>query len=122
MVKGAAGLRFAGLVSKLSTENPAPTQSLRNFSASASFSNRCGSSAFTNSFPLPVENSAVILKAAAALNLFTSRSLSTIKRTATDCTRPADREGLIFFQSTGESSKPTNRSSTRLACCAYTRL
>ena len=42
-------------------------------------------------------------------------------RTATDCTRPALRDGLTFFQSTGESSKPTNLSKTRRACCALTK-
>ena len=59
---------------------------------------------------------ATTLKAAVAENLFTSRSLSTIKRTATDCTRPADREGLTFFHRTGDNSKPTSRSNTRRAC------
>jgi hypothetical protein len=63
-----------------------------------------------------------ILKAASDLNLFTSRSRSTIKRTATDCTRPAESDGFTFFQSTGESSKPTSLSKTRRACCAFTRL
>ncbi len=42
--------------------------------------------------------------------------------TATLCTLPADNAGLIFFQSTGDSSKPTMPSSTLRACCASTRL
>ena len=33
-----------------------------------------------------------------------SRSRSTITRVATDCTRPADRRGMTFFHSTGETS------------------
>ena len=31
-----------------------------------------------------------------------SRSFSTIKRVATDCTRPAEIRGITFFQSTGD--------------------
>ena len=50
-----------------------------------------------------------------------SLSLSTISRRATDCTRPAESFGWIFLQSTGESSNPTRRSSTLLACWAFTR-
>ena len=41
------------------------------------------------------------------LNFFISFSRSTIRRTATDCTRPADNAGFRRFQSTGESSNPT---------------
>ena len=50
-----------------------------------------------------------------------SRSRSTSSRTATLCTRPADSDGRTFFHSTGDSSKPTRRSSTRRACWALTR-
>ena len=32
-----------------------------------------------------------------------SRSFSTIKRVATDCTRPAEMRGITFFHKTGES-------------------
>ena len=42
-----------------------------------------------------------------------SRSRSTTRRTATDCTRPADSCGMTFFHSTGETSYPYSRSSTR---------
>ena len=45
-----------------------------------------------------------------------------MRRTATLCTRPAERLGRTRRQSTGESLKPTKRSSTRRACCASTRL
>ena len=37
-------------------------------------------------------------------NAMRSRSRSTITRVATDWTRPADRPGLTFFHSTGDSS------------------
>ena len=43
------------------------------------------------------------------------------KRTATDCTRPAERAGFTFFHNTGESSKPTILSRIRRACWAFTR-
>ena len=48
-------------------------------------------------------------------NAIRSRSLSTISRVATDCTRPADSLGMTFFHSTGETSYPYSRSSTRRA-------
>jgi len=62
-----------------------------------------------------------VLKKLADLNFSISLSLSTIKRTATDCTLPADNHLAIFFQSTGESSNHTRRSKILLACCASTR-
>ena len=49
-----------------------------------------------------------------------SRSFSTINRTATLCTRPALNPRLMLFHNTGLNSYPTNRSSTRRACCAST--
>ncbi len=51
----------------------------------------------------------------------TSFSLSQMSLTATLCTRPAERLGLIFFHRRGLSSKPTMRSRTRRACWALTR-
>src|SRR3712207_7138761 len=50
-----------------------------------------------------------------------SRSLSTISRTATLCTRPAERAGFTLRHSTGDNLKPTKRSRTRRACWALTR-
>ncbi len=50
-----------------------------------------------------------------------SRSRSTIRRTATDCTRPAERPRAILAHSSGESMKPTTRSRKRRACWASTR-
>ncbi|CAB4629090.1 unannotated protein [freshwater metagenome] len=37
------------------------------------------------------------------INAIRSRSFSTIKRVATDCTRPAEIRGITFFHRTGES-------------------
>ena len=51
----------------------------------------------------------------AARNAIRSRSRSTTSRVATDCTRPADSLGMTFFHSTGETSYPYSRSSTRRA-------
>ena len=58
----------------------------------------------------------MILKLDDDSNSFISFSLSTIKRTATDCTRPAESPLLIFFHKSGDNSNPTNLSRTRLAC------
>ena len=55
------------------------------------------------------------------MNFSISCSRSTMSFTATDCTRPAESWGFTLRQSTGDSSKPTRRSSTRRACCASTR-
>ncbi len=40
----------------------------------------------------------------AEVNAIRSRSRSTTRRVATDCTRPADSLGMTFFHSTGETS------------------
>ena len=37
------------------------------------------------------------------INAMRSRSFSTIRRVATDCTRPAEIRGITFFHKTGES-------------------
>ena len=50
-----------------------------------------------------------------------SRSRSTSRRTATDCTRPAERPGLIFFHRSGETLYPTRRSRILRACWASMR-
>ena len=96
-------------------------QSLSNSRAAASSSRRRESSALIW-LPLPSANVPVTRKYSSGTNDLISSSRSTMRRTATDCTRPADNDGLIFFHNTGESSKPTMRSSTRRACCASTRL
>ena len=50
-----------------------------------------------------------------------SRSRSTIRRVATDCTLPALIRGMTFFQSTGERRYPYRRSRTRRVSCASTK-
>jgi len=66
VVKGAAGERLAGLVSRFLIENIAALQSSRNLVASASVPKRCGSSALKLSFIFPVWKNATILNAASA--------------------------------------------------------
>ena len=68
-----------------------------------------------------VRNFPVTLKKDADSKSWISLSLSTINFTATDWTLPAESQVLIFFHSTGESSKPTSLSRTLLACWASTR-
>ena len=68
----------------------------------------------------PYQIFATTRNAASVLNLFTSRSRSTTKRTATDCTRPAESDGFTFFHNTGDSSKPTKRSKNAAGLlCVY---
>ena len=62
-----------------------------------------------------VANSASRSQYWAARNAIRSRSRSTTSRVATDWTRPADSRGMTFFHSTGETSYPYSRSSTRRA-------
>ena len=49
-------------------------------------------------------NVAVTSCQVAEVKAMRSRSRSTTRRVATDCTRPAERRGSTFFQSTGETS------------------
>ena len=53
-------------------------------------------------------------------NLRISASRSAIKRTATDCTRPADKPRATFAHNSGLTMKPTTRSRKRRACWALT--
>src|SRR6187431_3337774 len=108
VVNGAEGDFLAGFFSRSRTKKSAPISFVKNACASSSVLNREGSSALM--LLLPSLNSAVTLYNAVGLNCNTSRSLSTTIRTATDCTRPADKPALIFFQRTGDISKPTKRS------------
>src|SRR6202007_1152912 len=84
VVNGADGERLAGLVSKLSIVNAAALHFSKNACASCSVLKRLSNSAFK--FALPVLNKATTLKAEVDLKFCISLSLSTIKRTATDCT------------------------------------
>ncbi|MFO0873211.1 MAG: hypothetical protein U0575_04480 [Phycisphaerales bacterium] len=63
---------------------------------------------------------AVTRHCSSGTNAAISRSRSTTRRTATDCTRPALRPRATFFQSSGETWYPTMRSRMRRACWAFT--
>ena len=118
VVNGAAGVLVAGFCCTSSTLNLAFCASAK--SACAAFlSESCWFNSAVNK-PLSLMNCPWTRKNPSVLNLSISRSRSTINLTATDWTRPAERLGRTFFQRTGESSKPTMRSSTRRACCAST--
>ena len=65
--------------------------------------------------------SATISQNSSGWKALISRSRSTNNFTATDCTRPADKPRATFFQSNGETIKPTTRSKKRRVCCAFTR-
>ena len=125
VVKGAAGLFFSGRVEMSWMVKEADRQLSRNFWASALVLIRRDSSAFIST-GLPsasgTRNTAVTRYDASDWKACISRSRSTIRRTATDCTRPAESAGFTFFHNTGESSKPTIRSRIRRACWASTRL
>ena len=103
MVKGAEGARFAGFFSKASIENSAEDKSFKKAAASSAVLKVFPSLA-SKDCPFSVLKTAFRRKLTSVLKSYISRSRSTIKRTATDCTRPAESPGLIFFQSTGESS------------------
>ncbi|GFI07263.1 hypothetical protein IMSAGC006_02018 [Muribaculaceae bacterium] len=120
VVNGGAGVFLAGLTLMALTEKSAFLQSSRNFCAAFSSVSRLLSSV-RRVAPEGVVNMAVTRKYSSDRKFFISSSRSTMSLTATDCTRPAERAGLIFFHSTGLSSNPTMRSSTRRACWALTR-
>ncbi len=102
VVNGAEGDFFAGFLSNLLTEKSAEIFFSKN--ALASFSEaKVLFSLAENTLPSSVLNSAAILNDACGSNASISLSRSTINLTATDCTRPAERPGLIFFQSTGDN-------------------
>ncbi len=120
VVKGAEGVFFHGLVSIFDIWNSELLQSHKNSSTSSGDLKSVFSVAGKSFFDCPLKV-AIVLKKLAALNFSISLSLSTIRRTATDCTLPAESPLAIFFQSTGESSNHTRRSSTLLACWASTK-
>ena len=103
VVNGGAGVRFAGLVSTCPTENDDTAQSERKAPASSFVSKRCAISAFTTE-PSPVVNSADTLYDERLVKDCISRSRSTISRTATDCTRPADNPLFILRHKSGDIS------------------
>ena len=124
MIKGALGRLLLGFSSTLITLYSAFSRLLTAALAWASFtglnglpaclatSKRNSDSAFLTS--------AWISQNSSGINALISRSRSTSKRTATDCTRPAESPRATFAHSKGDTIKPTTRSKKRRVCCAYT--
>ena len=122
VVKGGAGDFFTGFFVISSMLKEAALHDSKNSMTSFLSFRRLFSSAFRIVVPSGSVKLAMMRKAASDTNSLISRSRSTIRRTATDCTRPADKAGFTFRHRMGESSKPTIRSNTRRACCAFTKL
>ena len=124
VVKGGAGVRRVGRVVMEAMLKRAPRHVSRKARASSLVLKRVPSSARSWAVPPSTGTSNVpaTRQEASLLNAAISRSRSTMRRTATLWTRPAERPPRTLRQSTGESLKPTRRSSTRRACCASTRL
>ena len=126
-MNGGAGHLETSFFSTEPTVNTQPRQLSRKASASCCESKRRSSTPVTLLAELlpPLSfsgtNTPSTRKYGLESNALISRSRSTIRRRATDCTRPAESDGFIFFQRMGESSKPTRRSSTLRACWAITR-
>ena len=126
VIKGAEGLLFVGLSSRLVTTKLA-------FSRRATCSADCSLVAGRYSFPWYLTASNLITSFAGVANKASSSqnssgtnarisfSRSTINLTATDCTRPADKPRATLAQSKGDTMKPTTRSRNRRACWALTR-
>ena len=102
VVNGAAGDFFAGFLSSFPTEKSAPIFCFKKASA-FSLDAKVLFNLASKTFPFSVLKLAFILYDASGVKPSISRSLSTINLTATDCTRPAERPGLIFFHSTGDN-------------------
>src|SRR5690606_1035249 len=103
VVNGGAGDFLAGLVSKSLILKDAPIFFCKNASASSLVLIFLGRFAL-DIFPSSVSYIAVIAYECSALKFCISFSRSTIKRTATDCTRPADKPARTFFHKTGDNS------------------
>jgi hypothetical protein len=120
VVNGAEGLFFHGFFSISDTVNFAVLHDCKNSSTSSDFlkslSNVAGKDFFASQ-----TNVHTVLNDELVLNFSISLSLSTIRRTATDCTLHAESHFATFLRSTGDSSNHTRRSNTLLACCASTK-
>src|SRR3989338_579383 len=112
VVKGLGGCFLVCFFSKLATIYWAPFNSVKILAACSSFL-RCSLSITwllillrraVNGSCCLLASVAVIPQYSSIINFLISRSRSTIKRTATDCTRPADKPLATFFQRKGESS------------------
>ena len=115
VANGGAGWRCTCFFSTLSTRNCRASIAATARLASASFARPNLSSLLPSSMlrrawksaPLGVVNAAWMLQYSCGLNASISFSRSQIRRSATDCTRPAEREPCSLRQSTGDSVKPT---------------
>ena len=126
-MNGAPGAVVVGRSSRRATTNSAARSRTRAASAASAFPgrkavppSRCTANRCPSSSPGRAR-SAKPSQYSSGTNARISRSRSTMRRTATDCTRPAERPRAILAHSSGESSKPTTRSRNRRACWALTR-
>ena len=114
VVKGGAGLRRAGFFSTEATVKRAAWTAALAASALASFPKSnlvsrlpsCLTKRPTKGSE-PAVTSASTVQNSWVLNRSISSSRSTTNRSATDCTRPAERDPGSLRQSTGERVKPT---------------
>jgi hypothetical protein len=106
VVKGADGVLFHGFFSISSTVNFAVLQYSKKGITSLVFLNSIFKVA-GNVFLEFHEKVHMVLNVEELLNFSISLSLSTIIRTATDCTLHAEIHHITFFHSTGESSNHT---------------
>ena len=115
VVNGADGVFFPGFVSISVTVYSAVLQLSKNEFTSSIFLNSLSNVALNHFFDFPM-NVQTVLNDDVESNFSISLSLSTIRRTATDCTLHADNHLATFLHSTGDSSNQTRRSKTLLAC------
>jgi hypothetical protein len=106
VVNGADGALFHGFFSTSSTLNFAVLQYSRNGITSSDFLNSLSNVAGKGFLEFHVKVPTV-LNVDELLNFSISLSLSTIIRTATDCTLHAEIHPTTFFHKTGESSNHT---------------
>ncbi len=115
VMNGAEGLRLAGLASTARTVRSREVIAATAISASSAVARSNFSSRLparltrraVNSCPRGVASRAETVQYSRVLNASISISRSTISRSATDWTRPADLAPGSLRQSTGESLKPT---------------
>ena len=124
MVNGAGGRFLRSLRLTSVTTNAASLSAATISVAAASLwmaglcpSSLCSSA--SNAWP-SLSHRAVMLQYSWATNFPIASSRSTISRSATVCTRPAERPVLIAFHSSGLTLKPTSRSRIRRAIWAST--
>src|SRR3989304_1879981 len=107
VINGGSGFLLLSFFSTFDTTYSAPFKSLRILSASSLFFISNFLSSFFASFALKLTSgfwlltSAVTLQYSSGTKAFISLSLSQISLTATDCTLPALRPYLTFFQRRG---------------------